>query len=303
MPVASLRVTRSSRCSPSSPCSAAERVEVDEADAWAERAADLAAELGDPLHQAIAREATILAIEARAGAAEALWRLEQTAATVQLTRQLRTRHALLAAELEARCGRFGDVERRLPSLPAGLRRTLLSCRITPDGLQLAELEELLASGRAWSTRRLIEAELVRHREQAGDGTHLRRAIELGVTEGFVSTFLREGPSVTADLRRAVWAEPSWRSSRLAIALRDQPVGHPVEGRPLVEPLSEKERQVLQFLPSHLSAIEIARQSFVSVNTLRTHIKGIYRKLGVNSRSEAVRRAEALGLVGERTAPS
>ena len=69
---------------------------------------------------------------------------------------------------------------------------------------------------------------------------------------------------------------------------------PVDDHPLVEPLSEKERQVLQFLPTHLSAIEIARQSFVSVNTLRTHIKGIYRKLGVNTRSQAVRRARSAG---------
>ena len=59
----------------------------------------------------------------------------------------------------------------------------------------------------------------------------------------------------------------------------------------------------QFLPTHLSAIEIARQAYVSVNTLRTYIKGIYRKLGVNSRSEAVHRAEALGLVGARAEQS
>ena len=100
----------------------------------------------------------------------------------------------------------------------------------------------------------------------------------------------------------MWAEPRWRSSRLATALRDRPDDRPVIDRgPLVEPLSEKERQVLQFLPTHLSAIEIAADAFVSVNTLRTHIKGIYRKLGVNTRSDAVRRAEALGLITETAA--
>ena len=125
---------------------------------------------------------------------------------------------------------------------------------------------------------------------------MRRALELGVTAGFVSTFLREGPVVGADVGRAVWAEQRWRSSGLALALRERPERQPVDDHPLVEPLTEKERQVLQFLTTHLSAIEIARQMFVCVNTLRTHIKGIYRKLGVNTRSQAVRRAEALGLV-------
>ena len=147
-------------------------------------------------------------------------------------------------------------------------------------------------------RRRIEAELLRHRAQPGEATHLRRALELGVTAGYVFTFLREGPLFTADLGRAVWAEPSWRSSRLAQALRDRSATLPVDDHLLVEPLSEKERQVLQFLPTHLSAIEIAAQAFVSVNTLRTHIKGIYRKLGANTRSEAVRRAEALGLISD-----
>ena len=72
---------------------------------WAERAVDLAAELGAPIHQAIAREAMVAAIEARAGATEALRRLEQMTAAASLTPALQIRHALLVAELAARCGR------------------------------------------------------------------------------------------------------------------------------------------------------------------------------------------------------
>ena len=149
-------------------------------------------------------------------------------------------------------------------------------------------------------RRRIEAELLRHRAKPGESTHLRCALELGVTAGFVSTFLREGSIVAADLGRAVWGDQTWRSSRLAQALRDARRSQAVDDHPLVEPLSEKERQVLQFLPTHLSAIEIAAQAFVSVNTLRTHIKGIYRKLGVNTGPTPFA-APSLGLITKRRA--
>jgi len=53
--------------------------------------------------------------------------------------------------------------------------------------------------------------------------------------------------------------------------------------------------VLALLPTHLSRAEIAWRCFLSLNTIRSHTRSIYRKLGVNSRSEAVARAEALGL--------
>jgi LuxR family maltose regulon positive regulatory protein len=68
---------------------------------------------------------------------------------------------------------------------------------------------------------------------------------------------------------------------------------------LVEPLSERELDVLRLLGTHLSGPDIARELVVSENTLRTHTKNIYSKLGVNDRREAVRRAEELGLFPRR----
>ena len=112
---------------------AAEYLEVDEADVWAERAVDFAAELGAPVHQCIAREATIEAIEARVGAAEALRRLEQLTATAPLTPALRTRHSLLVAELAGRGADASDeAEQRISGLPAGPRRSLILSRIAAD---------------------------------------------------------------------------------------------------------------------------------------------------------------------------
>ena len=64
----------------------------------------------------------------------------------------------------------------------------------------------------------------------------------------------------------------------------------------VEPLSERELDVLKLLGTELSGPEIAGRLSVSLNTLRTHTKNIYGKLGVNSRRAAVRRGEELGLL-------
>ena len=65
---------------------------------------------------------------------------------------------------------------------------------------------------------------------------------------------------------------------------------------LVEQLSERELIVLGYLPSRLSNVEIAARLYVSVNTLKTHLKNIYRKLDVRSRGAAIERAESLGLL-------
>ena len=60
---------------------------------------------------------------------------------------------------------------------------------------------------------------------------------------------------------------------------------------LIEPLSERELEVLRLLGTDLTGPEIARELMVSLNTVRTHTKNIYSKLGVNNRRAAVRRAE------------
>jgi LuxR family maltose regulon positive regulatory protein len=66
--------------------------------------------------------------------------------------------------------------------------------------------------------------------------------------------------------------------------------------PLAEPLSESEIRVLRYLPTNLSAPEIAAELYLSVSTIKTHIQHVYGKLGVHSRAEAVERARALGLL-------
>lgn len=65
---------------------------------------------------------------------------------------------------------------------------------------------------------------------------------------------------------------------------------------IIDPLTEREREALQHLSEMLSTAEIATEMYISVNTVKTHLKSIYRKLAVTHRGEAVRRAKKLGLL-------
>ena len=65
---------------------------------------------------------------------------------------------------------------------------------------------------------------------------------------------------------------------------------------IVEPLTERELEVLRLMPTHLSNGEIGARLYMSVNTVKTHTRAIFRKLQVSSRSQAVHQAGALGIV-------
>jgi LuxR family maltose regulon positive regulatory protein len=65
---------------------------------------------------------------------------------------------------------------------------------------------------------------------------------------------------------------------------------------IVEPLTEREREVLVHVSGMLSSAEVANEMYISVNTVKTHLRNIYRKLATAHRSEAVRRARQLNLI-------
>ena len=81
---------------------------------------------------------------------------------------------------------------------------------------------------------------------------------------------------------------------------DPPDDEDLELEALPDPLSESELRVLRYLPSNLSAPDIAGELFVSTSTVKTHMRHVYEKLGVHSRSEAVERARDLGLLAATT---
>jgi LuxR family maltose regulon positive regulatory protein len=130
---------------------------------------------------------------------------------------------------------------------------------------------------------------------------LRQALVLAEPENRVASFVREGPAMEKLLRsaRVKSIAPAFIQRLLATfdsRRKQKPAPAPVI-EALIEPLSERELEVMQILDGPLSTPEIAEQLVVSANTVRTHIKNIYGKLGVHGRSGAVKRAQELGLLG------
>jgi LuxR family transcriptional regulator, maltose regulon positive regulatory protein len=110
-------------------------------------------------------------------------------------------------------------------------------------------------------------------------------------------FIDEGAPMAVLLQAAADHGVAPAAARRLLAVLDRGPGGTggVAGRSPVEPLSHRERDVLRLLRSELTGPEIARELVVSVNTVRTHTKNIYAKLGVTNRRAAVLRAQELQL--------
>jgi len=122
---------------------------------------------------------------------------------------------------------------------------------------------------------------------------LRRAVVLAEPEGYVRLFLDEGPPMVG-LLKALQKQPDAPGYLRTLLASPNDRGAVVQR--LVEPLSERELDVLRLLGGDLGGPDIARQLSVSLNTVRTHTKNIYAKLGVSDRRAAVRRARDLRLI-------
>jgi ATP/maltotriose-dependent transcriptional regulator MalT len=119
------------------------------------------------------------------------------------------------------------------------------------------------------------------------------AVDLATVNGLLQTVASEGPATVELVERSAWRVPPQWLDRLRRATADG-VSRPQGGRTdLVEPLTPREREVLRFLASRLTVREIADELYLSVNTLKFHLKAIYRKLGVNSRAEAAEAARRM----------
>jgi len=169
-----------------------------------------------------------------------------------------------------------------------------------SGLLERLLEAAEAGGRAGSAIDILVVQaLANHArgDQAGALAWVDRAVALAEPEGYVRTFIDEGPPMMALLKLA--AKDRNASSYVRQLLAAFTVAGSVEtavAQPLIEPLSERELEVLRLLESDLDGPDIARELTVSLPTVRTHTRNIYSKLGVTNRRAAVRRAAELGLL-------
>ena len=166
-----------------------------------------------------------------------------------------------------------------PGLPRLLERLMVAAE--QGGRQGSVLDLLLLQARVACAQGDTQTGLER----------LRRALALAEPEGYVRAVADHGPAVAELLSRQRSAGPYVARLLAATgAVQDQ-----VPAQPGPDRLSGREMEVLRLLASDLDGPAIARTLFVSVNTVRTHTKSIYSKLGVNTRRAAVHRAQDLGL--------
>ncbi|MFE7098161.1 helix-turn-helix transcriptional regulator [Streptomyces erythrochromogenes] len=209
--------------------------------------------------------------------------------------------ALAVAESAAHLAR-GDAEaalRVLDAAPSGrpgpalarARALLAAGHTEPAARELADLPA--ADGLAAPVRVgacLLRAEIAAAEGRTGEAQRkLAEAVDLARPEELRRSFAESGPWVRRNLPEA--HRPAPRHDRKA----DGPTG-PDGLPPLVEALSARETEVLRQAARMLSTEEIAAELYVSANTVKTHLKSIYRKLCVTRRSDAVHRAQDLGLL-------
>jgi LuxR family maltose regulon positive regulatory protein len=132
-------------------------------------------------------------------------------------------------------------------------------------------------------------------EKAGE--ELERALEQAEMTGHRWTLLEGGRRVEGLLRARIRNGTAHRAvaGELLAAFEERDLERRTVA-PLLEPLSERECAILRYLPTTLSNREIAAELFVTTNTVKTHLRSIYRKLDVARRREAVERARDLRLL-------
>jgi len=174
------------------------------------------------------------------------------------------------------------------------RSMLEAMRLLESLLQAAE-----AGDRMGSVIEILMLQALAHQMQ-GDIpaalVPLDRALILAEPEGYVRVFVDEGQPMAILLEKILknGIAPDYVRQLLTAFSKFEERTPVSQG--LVESLSERELEVLRLLGTDLDGPEIARQLVLSLNTVRTHIKNIYTKLGVNKRRTAVRRAEELDLL-------
>ena len=171
------------------------------------------------------------------------------------------------------------------------------------GEALEFLERLLAAaeqgGRTGSVIEILVVQALARRTRndlPGALAALARAVALAEPEGYVRVVADEGPPMAALLKSAAQPRDASGYVRRLLAATLTPAARAPADQPLIEPLSERELDVLRLLASDLDGPHIARELTVSLATVRTHTRNVYAKLGVNNRRAAVRRAAELGLL-------
>jgi LuxR family maltose regulon positive regulatory protein len=146
------------------------------------------------------------------------------------------------------------------------------------------------------------------RDALGDSpsaaTALERALDLAEPDGVLTMFLRHpAPGLLERHARQRTAHAALIADILSLLAGRQLTPQRAMSRPPPEALSDSEIRVLRYLPTNLTGPEIARELYVSHNTVRTHLRHLYEKLGTHTRADTVARGRALGLLAPSSHPA
>ena len=151
--------------------------------------------------------------------------------------------------------------------------------------------------------RLIEILLLNALAHEGSGKTdqalraLARSLALAEPESYTRVFIDEGRPMAVLLQKAAARAVLSDYTRKLLTAFPKQERVPLEAaQTLTEPLSQRELEVLRLMSTGRSGPQIAEQMYLSINTVKTHIKNIYLKLGVNQRFEAIQKAKQLGLI-------
>ena len=203
---------------------------------------------------------------------------------------------LIGVEVEglAAVGRTTEAARMIEALEPGPRALLLRARL--GGASDRDVADLLAQRASWPVLERIQAELVLN-VRANGSVPSEQLVELvrdcGIS-GWVLPFLGLGPRIERLLRSTRLAEAHPRLARTLDYLAPvDPIGDP--DRAGIR-LTSRELSLVELLPTHLSYAEIGARLYLSVNTVKSNLKSVYRKLDVTTRAEAVEASRRSGLI-------
>jgi LuxR family maltose regulon positive regulatory protein len=214
------------------------------------------------------------------------------------------RHPLIAAHrpLPSLETEYGTTT--TPPLDAKLVATVLFERAA-DSLTAGDLQNARAILGRWDDlvstvtplsivqRHILLARLSAADEAPGEALReLTAALKVAEIHGLVDVFLQAGPLILRRLSMVSGPQAAF-SEVIRVRARQSAAATAIL---LSDPLTERELEILSYLPTRFTNVELARRFFVSVNTIKTHMAHIYRKLDVTTRDSAILRARELGLL-------
>jgi LuxR family maltose regulon positive regulatory protein len=186
------------------------------------------------------------------------------------------------------------------------RSHFVNFELAVDALVLGDLDQAHKTGAAlpgpaessgplaWIEHHLVSAFLAdAHGDNEDARSHLLEAMALGERHSLIQVFVSTGPMIVQLLSGLVGEHQEFRG---VILKRSSESLVSSSARALTDPLTGRELEILSYLPSRLTNVELAHQCYVSVNTIKTHMAHIFQKLGATNRNDAIGQARAIGLL-------